>query len=1188
VDAPLITPVHYRLALDPHAQAHSFSGEVAITLILDRAATELRLDCEDLQIDSAAIDGRPVPSRIEPGVLILDPVSPLQSGKAVIEIRFRGGLATFPCGFYLGEGFVATQLQPTHARRVFPCFDDPRWRTVFEVSAWVPAGQTAISNAAILHEDPGSGRRCVTFAPSPAIPTHLLALAIGPFERLSHDDEHPLLSLYALHAPERCRIALETARKALAFYGDWLARPYPFDKLDLVVLPGTGVAGMENTGAIFLRETAVALADSASPKARREAATLVAHEVAHQWFGGVVTPSDWRDLWLNEGFATWMAPKALAAIAPALARDIDEVRAFRMALHGDVGPGARPLIKGGASHREIEELFDAIAYRKGAALLRMLESWLGEAAFRRALRLYLDGHANGTATSDDLWRALEQACGKPAAALAQSFATRAGAPHLAIQWASDTVEVMQLGAELSTVPVRLRVALDSGEEEVISLLLEGPVARTTLPAPIRWAFGDAGAFGYYRCSYPDSYPPFSGLSPPEAVVLLEDAWLSLWNSETDLLVYLTLAREALAEGAAIPSLRDHLRELRDLLAAGGRAPLFDAWIAGLGIAGSSDEIRLLLGEAGHTGVLAEATQVARAWLTAAQVPDERLETSLAIAARQGDAALFDAMRAALRRGPEAEPLTAALCAFRDPARLGQQLALLEDPILDQPTRVLAAEALLVNPATRDPCWALLKERWENLGPPLIGLGGRGVVTGLAAFADPAVGTDIARFFAGRQVPGAERMLRATLGRIAGRGNFRESHQAVMDAFLLRLGAPAGPPPARLSDELALLAGLAAGFRGALLQRGLFDRFGLPTPPWMHTSENLRGALGTAERQLARLHRGAPVVSSGDIALTQRLREDLLAAADQLARLLERLPDDVGREGFLKVAAGFARAGAMIERNLEAAIVFTALFGPEPADGLRRECAETRLAFASARAWIAEPPAGEPTPLQRLTLQNEAVLTPGLLRLHAERLQAHLAAIGVGEAPDASSAWAVFGFDARAVQAWRAAGFDDPQSAANWRLRMFDPTTARRHAAEGADPAALRSRPTAPAAALSLLLVSLPDGTVFTVEIANDPATRAQGLVHRDGLPPRGGMLFVHADERPRPISMRHVRIPLDVFWLDADGCVLHSEIDVPAWHEGPVPADPDSSRCRYVLELPAGTALRHRLEIGARFVFAIP
>ena len=995
VGAPLIVPVHYGLVLDPDAQAHTFCGEVAITLILERAAPEIRLDCEDLQIDAAAVDGRPVSVRTEPGALVLQPASPVPAGRAVATIRFHGQLANVPRGLYVGEGFIASQLQPTHARRVFPCFDDPRWRTVFELSAWVAPGHVAISNAAMLHESPGPKRRRVTFAPSPAIPTHLLALAIGPFERLCDDTVDPPVTLYALRAPERCRLSLETARKALAFYGDWLARPYPFGKLDLVVLPATGIAGMENTGAIFLRESAVALPGDASPRARREAACLVAHEVAHQWFGGVVTPSDWRDLWLNEGFATWMAPKALAAMDAALTRDADEVRAIRTALHDDVGSRARPLIMDAASRGDIEELFDGIAYRKGAALLRMLEAWLGEAAFQRAVRLYLDSHADGTATSAGLWRSLEQACGKPAAAIAQSFAARAGAPHLAIRFAGETLVVTQLGDELSSIPVRLRVAVDSGEEAIISLLLEGRVARANVHAPVRWAFGDAGAVGYYRCSYPDGCPPLAALSPAEAVVLVEDGWFALSSGETDLLAYLTLARDALVQGVAIASARVHLRELRELLATGGRTPLFDAWVGGQAHGAPSDEARELLGEAGDAAVVAEATQLAHAWLGGARVAHERLEPGLAIAAGHGDAGLFDAMRAALDRGLDAEALVTALCAFRDPARASQQLALLEEPTVDQPTRLAAVEALLANPAARDRCWALLKERWDDLGAPLIGLGGRGVVAALAAFCEPAAATDVARFFAGRPVRGATRMLRATLDRIAGRAQFRENHQAAMDAFLLRQAAPAAPPLARLRSEKALLAGMAAGFRGALLQRSLFDRFGLAAPSWMHTLENLRGAVGAAERQLALLHRGAPVLSSADITLAQRLQEDLIATADQVAGLLDRLPDHAGRDDFLTLAVAFARTAAMIERDLEASVVFAALFEADQADRLRRESADTRLAFARAREWVAERIVGEPTGAQWRALREDAAVAPDLLRGHARRMQALVAALGAG-------------------------------------------------------------------------------------------------------------------------------------------------------------------------------------------------
>ncbi|WP_158290289.1 M1 family aminopeptidase [Ramlibacter sp. WS9] len=981
----MIIPLHYSLLLDADAQAHTFSGEVAITLALSEAAAEVRLDCVELEIDGATIDGSSVPWRIEPGLLVLTPQAPLRPGQAIAEIRFRGRLGRVPRGLYQGDGFVATHMQPMHARRVFPCFDDPRYRAVFDLTARVPAGKTAISNAEILHEEPGTPKHTITFAASPAIPTYLLALAIGPFERLPDATRRPPLAVHALRAPESCALALRIARQALDFYGEWLARPLPLRKLDLVVLPRSGVAGMENTGAIFLRESAVMVAEDAAPQACREAANLVAHEVAHHWFGGLVTPGSWNHLWLNEGFATWMAPKALAVIAPELTRDEEEVRAIREALHGDVGPGARALEANAESAAEVEELFDATAYRKGAALLRMLEAWLGEPALQQGLRAFLDRHANGTVTSEDLWLALEQACDEPVGAVARPFLTRIGAPHLAVRWAGTTLEVTQVGDELSTIPVRLRVALEDGSEQVVSLLLEGPPGRAVLPSPIRWAFGDAGAVGYYRCSYPGGRAPVAGLSPSEAVVLVEDAWLALWAGEADLPGYLSLAGEALTARSAIPSLRNHLEELRDLLANGARAPLFDNWVTALA-AGVDEQIR-------------------------------------ASSPKADDAALF---------------------------------ALLEDPKSDESAAMAAVEALLANPATRGACWSLLKDRWDELGSRLVGLGGRGAIAGLAAFADPAVAADIAAFFAGRDLRGAERMLRASLDRIAGRARFREGHQAAMDAFLLRQSAPAGPPPQRLRAEHALLAGMAAGFRGALLQRSLFDRFDLPAPPWMHTPENLRGALGSAERQLALLHRGAPVASRGDIDLAQRLREDLLAAARQLELLVRRLADDARRASFLTVAAGFARATAMIDRELEAALVFAALFDPESADGLRRAGAEARSALRPARGWIAEPAAGVPTREQRLALQNDAVLAPGLLRRHADRIQAQLAAMGSGKPPGPLAAWGAFGFDGSASKAWRAAGFEDPEIAAGWRLRSFDPQTARRHADQGADPAALRA------------------------------------------------------------------------------------------------------------------------------------
>jgi hypothetical protein len=324
-----------------------------------------------------------------------------------------------------------------------------------------------------------------------------------------------------------------------------------------------------------------------------------------------------------------------------------------------------------------------------------------------------------------------------------------------------------------------------------------------------------------------------------------------------------------------------------------------------------------------------------------------------------------------------------------------------------------------------------------------------------------------------------------------------------------------------------------------------------------------------------------------VQLAQRLHEDLRAAADAMEKPLRKIKD-AGRESFLAVAAGLARCAATVERELEAAVVFSALFdAPQRAQEVRREFADSKAMFAPVRQWIAQAPAGAADLLQRLALQNDAVLAPGMLRLQADRMQGQLAALGFAPAPDPSAAWVAFGFEAGDAGKWREAGFDDARSAASWRLRDFDPGTARRLRGQGADPAALRRHPAAPATPRTRRVV-LPDGSAFTVEVADDAAMRVQGLMYRDAIPARGGMLFVHADDRPRPITMRNVRIPLDVVWLLADGTVVHVEQDVPPWHDAPVPQDPQRARSRLVLELPAGSARAHRVEVGTRLALDAP
>ena len=910
-----VTPLRYRLHLAPDPVAGTFTGDLTLDFAIDGGAEAIKLDCLDLDIAEAWINDAPAAWRLDGGWLVLTPPAPL-AAKANVRLTYAGRLSDTPRGLYRGEGFIASQLQPDHACRVFPCLHDPALRAVLDLSVTVPKGWTAISNAVIS----GATDQVTTFAPTPSLPTHLMALAIGGFQTISKGT----LSLHTLAPGPNDAWLLDTAVAALAFFGDWLGVAYPFDKLDLVLLPETGAAGMENTGAIFLRQASVA-------RPTREAATLIAHEIAHQWFGGLVTPAGWDELWLNEGFATWLAPKALAAIAPELLDEAAETRAIREALHADWAPTGRPLRQGAACSGEIAELFDVIAYRKGAGLLRTLEGWLRETALRQGLTLYLQRHALGVARSADLWAALETASGQPVAAVADPLVDLAGAPAVRVDWQAEVLSVTRQDQGSGPLPLCLKVWLRDGQIVRADCLLDGR-AEIAFDGPIAWAFANAGASGYVRALPAPALPPLALLSDAEATVVLEDAWLSLWIGETDLFACLGLIREAADAGLALGSARNHLREIGDLLAGGARRQSFDRWRADL-------------------PALAEDPS-----------PD------------------FDVLQAQLGSTTDREGIVASLCVIRDPAALPRQLSLLADPALSDAEAQLACEALLANTATAPGAWGWLKANWDEVGDRLVGWGGRGAVAGLAAFADRAMARDIAAFFSGREIAGAERTLMASLARIAGRAHFRDQWQTPMDCLLMQTASGGPPPKPRQMAERRLFGLLAAGFDGALLHRRILDQQGQPAPPWMHTAENLQSALAAVERQAIQAWGGAnPTI--GDLA--ERLIEDLTAAAEQADRLIRKLAEgDAAIHA--QAAATLVRGRATGDRRLREAILMASLSGDGPgADRLRRQSRDEAHADAAFDPFVKTP-----NRRQRFALKALLADTPAALR----GLAAEIAAI----------------------------------------------------------------------------------------------------------------------------------------------------------------------------------------------------
>src|SRR3989475_1163504 len=442
-----VTPEHYDLAFTvdlPHAR---FEGTETIRVQLNEPTPRVVLNAIDLvfkDVTIAAGGGRAQQATVsldEQGqTATLTVPQSLAKGRAEIRIQYSGVLNDKLRGFYLSrskEGrYAVTQFESTDARRAFPCFDEPALKATFAVTLVVDRGDRAISNGTVVSDTNGPQRsqHTVKFATSPKMSTYLVAMAVGRFACLEGSAEGVPIRICATpDKKELGHLALESVQQILKFYNGYFAIKYPFRKLDVVAVPDFAAGAMENTAAIFYRETDL-LADtkSASVETRKTIASVLAHEMAHQWFGDLVTMQWWDDIWLNEGFATWMANKPLAAAHPDWNVPVDEAGESQRALDLDSLKSTRAIHADAETSAQIDEAFDAIAYEKGAAVLRMIEAYVGSDTFKKGVNAYLQAHAYGNATSEDFWSAIANASGKPVDKIMSTFVTQPGVPLIRV------------------------------------------------------------------------------------------------------------------------------------------------------------------------------------------------------------------------------------------------------------------------------------------------------------------------------------------------------------------------------------------------------------------------------------------------------------------------------------------------------------------------------------------------------------------------------------------------------------------------------------------------------------------------------------------------------------------------------------------------------------------------------------
>jgi puromycin-sensitive aminopeptidase len=448
-----VLPRAYRIFLTPDLDAATFAGRVEIDVTIGESASAFTLNAIELELGAATVSdggatlrsGEPtLDETYETATFSFD--DPLPAGAATVEIAFTGILNDQLRGFYRStfvdpsgatHAIATTQFENTDARRAFPCWDEPSFKATYQVNLTVPSHLAAYSNSPELsNTDLGNGQRTVSYAPTMKMSTYLVAFIVGPFEEtpVLDVDGTPLRIVYPVGKGALTGLALEAGAFALRFFSEYFDIPYPGDKLDMVAIPDFAQGAMENLGCVTYRETALLVDPAlASLAEKQRVATVVAHEIAHMWFGDLVTMEWWEGIWLNEAFATFMEVLCTNALRPQwkmwVGFGVDRDAAMQIdGLHS-----TRPIEYEVISPDDTRGMFDILTYEKGGSVLRMLEQYLGEETFRDGIRHYLRKHSYANTVTNDLWDALEETSGQPVRSLMNTWILQGGHPLVTLE-----------------------------------------------------------------------------------------------------------------------------------------------------------------------------------------------------------------------------------------------------------------------------------------------------------------------------------------------------------------------------------------------------------------------------------------------------------------------------------------------------------------------------------------------------------------------------------------------------------------------------------------------------------------------------------------------------------------------------------------------------------------------------------
>lgn len=564
-----VIPRHYDVLIDTDLEAGTFDGTVTIACDIVSATNQITLHSLVATIESATIvvDGvsqdAAISESAESETVTLTTASTLPAGAASIQIVFSSELSGELLGYYKStytdaggnvRTIACTQMEAPHARRAFPCWDEPSFKATFAISLIVDADLMAVSNSAEVRRTPLNGKQRIDFAPTMKMSTYLVAWVIGPLEatpaRMVGDT--PVRVIAPIGKLHLATFALDTAEFALNWFEDYYGIAYPGDKVDLVAIPDFAFGAMENLGCVTFREVLLLVDDAKANKQElSRVAAVINHELAHMWFGDLVTMKWWNGIWLNEAFATFMEIACTDACHPEWDHWTDFGLERTTAFDVDALISTRPIEVTVRTPDDAEAMFDVLTYEKGASVLRMLEQFLGEDAFRAGVRLYLARHSYDNTETHDLWDALEEASGQPVRDMMDRWIFEGGHPvifgalegaELVLRQQRNTPDSGVAAPSWPTRPTPVRVvqlsAATPGSREVTTALL-GEELRITLPWaeestdwPVAAVNLNGDGFGFYRTVLDEGLHDAlmrsrSELTPLERYQYIDDLWAGL-------------------------------------------------------------------------------------------------------------------------------------------------------------------------------------------------------------------------------------------------------------------------------------------------------------------------------------------------------------------------------------------------------------------------------------------------------------------------------------------------------------------------------------------------------------------------------------------------------------------------------------------------------------------------------------